>query len=279
MRQYTNLEMIEQIYHIFQNISIVITQAEEVLIKTEEINSSVELQVGRADLIRLEIAEITARNQEIDDNIQRFYWEICNIHNNIIQKISEIPRRENLHCLHQEFNSVLTRLNEIQIQVTQIDQGLLKHNQPLAQEVDSSQQLLSQVERDKQAITELAQNLENRLQRVSELQTEIEQILRIEAHLDTMNSEISSLALEVKNNKEALQKMQNYIDNTRDRSDNYIWELRGEMERLRENFEYNYRDIKSRFQIQIRNQQRLDNWLFGVTFGIAFIAITLFLGH
>lgn len=268
----------EQIQTIFQRLSLGIIQAEEVLKKTEEINSSVEIQVSRAELIKLEVVEAANHSQNIESNIQQFYFEIQNIYNHIIQKLSDIPNTENLAHLYQELQTFISRLNEIQIKITEIDQNVTNCEQ-LCQNFHLSQQSLSQLEVDKQEIINIAQSLENRVQRVIDLQTDIEQVLTIGEKLETLNSELSGLAVQVGSNREILQRMQAYVEGRIIAADNSVWQLREEIEDLRGSFDQNYRDMKLRIQIQIKNQQRIDNWLLAITFSVAFLAITLVLGR
>jgi hypothetical protein len=58
-----------------------------------------------------------------------------------------------------------------------------------------------------------------------------------------------------------------------------VWELRGEVEYLRQHIDHNCRELGHRLQTQLKNQQRQDNWLVGITFSVAFLVVTWIVGH
>lgn len=276
----TDNEIVEEIKTLFHKIAIGIIYAEQVLKKTQQVNSAVEVQVDKADLIKLEIAGIAAHTQDIEKDIQRWHLEIENIHNDVVKTLSELTNRENLDNLQQELQFARARINDFQEKLAEIDTNLpTRFHTQLNQNLESVQQLASQVEIDKKEVTELAQQLESRVNQIIQLQTDIEQLLNMGSRIETITSELANLAIEVRTNREVLQRIKTNVDSISTTADNSLWELRGEVERLREHIDHNCRALGHRLQIQLKNQQRLDNWLFSITFGVAFLAVTWMLGR
>ncbi|AFZ22801.1 hypothetical protein Cylst_0457 [Cylindrospermum stagnale PCC 7417] len=272
-------EIVEQIKTLFHKITIGIIYAEEVLKKTQQVNSAVEVQIDKADLIKLEIAGIAAHTQDIERDIQQWHLEIQDIHNDALRRLSELTNRENLDNLQQELHSARAKISDFKEKLAEIDKNLPLFQTQLNQDLKSVHQLASQVEIDKKEVTELAQKLESRVNQVIQLQSDIEQLLNTGSRLETINSELSNLTIEVRADKEALQKIKTNVESISITADNSLWELRGEVERLREHIDHNCRELGHKLQIQLKNQQRLDNWLFSITFGVAFLAVTWILGR
>ncbi|MBD2388048.1 hypothetical protein [Cylindrospermum sp. FACHB-282] len=279
MIKYTDKEIVYQLNTLFDKINMGILAAEQVLKKTQQVNSAVEVQVDKADLIKLEIAGIAAHTQDVEKDIQHWYFEIQNIHNHIVKTLSEITNAENIANLHQELQSAIEKISDFQEKLADIDKKLPIFDTQWNQDINSVQQLASQVEIDKKEVTELAQQLEIRVNQVMQLQSDMKQLLNTQSHLETINLELFNLVKEVKADKEALQRIKTNVDSISVTADNSLWELRGEIEHLREHIDYNCRELGCRLQTQLKNQQRLDNWLFSVTFSVAFLAVTWILGR
>src|SRR5207237_3136057 len=100
--QNTDREILEKLQALFHKLNIGIIYAEEVFKKTQQTNSAGENQVGNDELLKLDIARITAYTQDIEKDIQRWYLEIQDTHSNIVKKIFELTNTENLANLPQE---------------------------------------------------------------------------------------------------------------------------------------------------------------------------------
>lgn len=277
--QHTDREILEKLLALFHKLNIGIIYAEEVFKKTQQTNSAVENQVDNYELLKLDIARITAYTQDIEKDIQRWYLEIQDTHSNIVKKIFELTNTENLANLPQELRSAHNQLIEFQMKLQEINAIFPRFHAQLHQYLEFVQQLASQVEIEKKEVTELAQELVSRLNQFIQLQCDIRQLLNLGYRLEIISFELSNLAIEVRADRETLQKIKINLENISNTTDDTIWELRAEVELLREHIDHSSREIKYRLQTQLKNQQRLDNWLFYITFSVAFIAVTWILGH
>jgi chromosome segregation ATPase len=271
--------MVEQLQLVLHKISTGMIYAEEILKKTQQINSAVEIQVDKADSIKLEIAGIATHTQNIEQEIQQWHNEIQDIHDDISKTFCELTNKKYLIDLSQELYLAHTKLNEFQKKVKYLDEVLLGFNLQINQGLDSVQHLVSQVEIDKKEITDLTQNIENRFNQVMQLQSNMEKILQIGDNLENIGIKISQLEIVVRTDKEALQRIKTNVEQISVSADNSVWELRGEIERLRESINHNSRELKNKLQAQLKNQQRLDSWLLSIAVGVAFLTITLLLGN
>jgi uncharacterized coiled-coil DUF342 family protein len=141
MIQYTDRKVVEQLKELFHQTTIGIIYAEEVLKKTQQVNSAVEVQVDKADLIKLEIAGIAIHTQDIEKNIQQWYVDIQNIHDDVIQTLSKITNQQNIDNLQQELQSTHNKISEFQEKIAEIDQDLPKYHTQLNQNLALIQQL------------------------------------------------------------------------------------------------------------------------------------------
>ncbi|BAZ30542.1 hypothetical protein NIES4074_30030 [Cylindrospermum sp. NIES-4074] len=277
--QNTDREILEKLQALFHKLNISIIYAEEIFKRTQQTNSAVEDPVDKAEVLKLDIARVTAHAQDIEKDIKRWYLEIQDTHTNIVKKIFELTNTENLADLPQELRLAHEQLIEFQMRLEEINAIFPRFHAQLHQGLESVQQLASQVEVEKKEVTELAQQLVSRLNQFIQLQSDVGQILNLGYRLEIISSELSNLAIEVRADREAVQKIKINLENISNTTDDTIWELRAEVELLREHTDHSYREIKYRLQTQLKNQHRLDNWLFYITFSIAFLAVTWILGH
>lgn len=277
MIKYTDKQIAEQLQDLFQTITKSISYAEDVLTKTQQINSAVENQVDKSERIQLEMAGIATHTKDMEKEVRQWQVEIKDIHNDVVKVVSQITNTETIDNLRRELQSARERLSEFQTEIQQIQENLPIFSQNLNQGLLAVQQLVLQVEADKKEVSQFAQQIEDQFNQVVQARSKIEQVQKMGANLETMGSEVSNLALEVRTDKEALQRMIVEVENLSIAGDNSLWELRKEVESLGQQFDDNLKDLGLKLQTQAKSQQRLRNWLFGMTFGVTILAIALIL--
>lgn len=277
MIKYTDKQIAEQLLDLFQTITKSITYAEDVLTKTQQINSAVENQVDKSERIQLEMAGIATHTKDMEKEVRQWQVEIKDIHNDVVKVVSQITNTETIDNLRRELQSARERLSDFQTKIQQIEENLPIFSQNLNQGLLAVQQSALQIEADKKEVSQFAQEIEDKFHQVVQARAEIEQVQKMGANLETMGSEVSNLALEVRTDKEALQRMIVEVENISIAGDNSLWELRKEVQSLGQQFDDNLKELGLKLQTQAKSQQRLRNWLFCMTFGVTILAIALIL--
>jgi chromosome segregation ATPase len=268
MIQYTDKQIAEHLQELFEKITLGINSADNILKKTREVKSAVENQVDKAERIQAEISGMATGTQEIEKEVKQWQSEIKTIHNDVIKTVSEITNRETIDNLRQELQSAGTKLGEFQTQIKQIEDSLPAFNKQLNQSLTSVQQLASQVETDKQEVSGLKQQLESSVKQVLQVQSNIE-------YLGNITSRLESIDAEVKSDREVLQKIKIEVENLSVAGENSVQELRGEVQRLQQQFDDSFRELGQKLQTQAKVQERFRHWLLSVTFGVAILAVLL----
>ncbi len=245
MMEYTDKQIAEQLQELYQKIIAGISYAEDVLTKTQQINSETED-------IKLEISAITAESKNIQNNVNHKQSEIQAIHHNIVKIGSEITNNQDTELLQQEFMIVSHKLNEFQIKIQQ--------NEEYKTEIFAS-----------------IQQLESKFNEIVQFRSQIEQLRKMETIIEIMATEVSNVAIKVKADRALLASIKTNLDDISIIGDNSMKELHREIEYLQQNLDHNLKEIGIKLQTQAKNQQRLRNWLFVITFGVACLGLVFML--
>lgn len=245
MMEYTDKQIAEQLQELYQKIIAGISYAEDVLKKTQQINSATED-------IKLEISAITADSKNIENNVKHWQTEIQAIHHNIVKIGSEITNNQAVELLQQEFIIVRHKLNEFQIKI-------------------------QQTEKDKTEIFASIQQLESKFNEIVQVISPIEQLRKMETIIEIMATEVSNVAIEVKADRALFTSIKRDLEDISIIGDNSMKELHREIEYLQQHLDHNLKEIGIKLQTQAKNQQRLRNWLFVITFGVACLGFVFML--
>jgi chromosome segregation ATPase len=268
MIQYTDQQIAKHLQELFEKITLGINSADNILKKTREIKSAVESQVDKAERTQAEISGMATGTQEIAKEVKEWQSEIKTIHNDVIKTVSEITNRETIDNLRQELQSAGTKLGDFQIQIKQIEDSLPAFNKQLNQSLSGVQQLASQVEIDKQDVSRLTQQLQDSVNQVLQVKSDIENLGNVIYRLESIDAE-------VKSDRELLQKIKIEVESCSVAGENSVREMRGEIQRLQQQFDDSFRELGQRLQTQAKSQERFRHWLLGVTFGVAMLAVFL----
>ncbi|MFK0730627.1 MAG: hypothetical protein ACFKPT_20495 [Gloeotrichia echinulata GP01] len=269
MIEYTDKETAEHLQQLSQKILACINYAEDILNKTQQINSAVENQIYKAESIKLEISGIAAGTKNIENNVKQCQQEIQTMHHDVVTIVSQISHHESGEYLREEFLSLSHKIAEVQIKIQQIDENLPTLNKQLNQGLIAIKQLVEQRETDKQEFDALVQQLESKLNGVLDVKAQIDQLQKLENSLEIMAVEVSTLTIDVKADRTALTSIKTEVEDLSITADNSILELRGEMEYLQQKFDQTFQQLGQKLQTQAQYQQLLRNWLFGITFSVA----------
>ncbi|MCM0594336.1 MAG: hypothetical protein HEQ35_05890 [Gloeotrichia echinulata IR180] len=269
MIEYTDKETAEHLQQLSQKILACMNYAEDILNKTQQINSAVENQIYKAESITLEISGIAAGTKNIENNVKQCQQEIQTMHHDVVTIVSQISHHESGEYLREEFLSLSHKIAEVQIKIQQIDENLPTLNKQLNQGLIAIKQLVEQRETDKQEFDALVQQLESKLNGVLDVKAQIDQLQKLENSLEIMAVEVSTLTIDVKADRTALTSIKTEVEDLSITADNSILELRGEMEYLQQKFDQTFQQLGQKLQTQAQYQQLLRNWLFGITFSVA----------
>ncbi len=269
MIEYTDKETAEHLQQLSQKILACMNYAEDILNKTQQINSAVENQIYKAESITLEISGIAAGTKNIENNVKQCQQEIQTMHHDVVTIVSQISHHESGEYLREEFLNLSHKIAEVQIKIQQIDENLPTLNKQLNQGLIAIKQLVEQRETDKQEFDALVQQLESKLNGVLDVKAQIDQLQKLENSLEIMAVEVSTLTIDVKADRTALTSIKTEVEDLSITADNSILELRGEMEYLQQKFDQTFQQLGQKLQTQAQYQQLLRNWLFGITFSVA----------
>lgn len=239
MTQYTD----EQIAQQLEQLAIVIQAAKE--------SANTVLQ------------QVQAIQDEISQFVETKKTEILNSQNQIVEQVQRQVQLQEEEIVNQFRTLVANTLTDLGGQA-----GLEK----LRQELQEGHHVLSEIQIVNHQLHSGIETSLSKLQEMSQIHSAVQETV---SGLDAMRSEISDLAIQVRSDRKSIQTMRVEVENFSNELENtkntLVIELRGEIKQLQ-------RELQKQ-QTQAKSQQSLRNWLFGIAFSTAFIALVLALVH
>jgi chromosome segregation ATPase len=235
MTQYTD----EQIAQQLEQLAIVIQAAKE--------SANTVLQ------------QIQATQDEISQFVEIKKTEIVNSQNQIVEQVQRQVQLQEGEIVNQFRTLVANTLTDLGGQA-----GLEK----LRQELQEGHHVLSEIQIVNHQLHSGIETSLSKLQDMLQIHSAVKQTV---SELEATRSEISDLALQIQSDKKSIQTMrvevENFSNDIENTKNTLVMELRGEIKQLQ-------RELQKQ-QIQAKSQQSLRNWLFGIAFSTAFIALVL----
>lgn len=310
MIEHTDTETARQLEELWKTITRAIDYAQEVLERSRQVKTevsqhltTVEDRTSQAQTTKLEIAEIARKVEQAQEAVEQLQVMVAEkvqtaeqFCNDVISIVAEIGGQETLEALQQQFQDTRTRLSETTTRLQQVEERLHAFETQLQERSVALGELVSQVKKDKTAVSQLVQQFEGKAQDVLLMQSKLQDhdnlvstLQQIQGQIDAQSqaysatqeqrsSEISNLAQQVRADREVIQSVRLEAESLHTANEGrvnaletLVHEQSRQIERLNKQLHESQAELGQRLQTYAQNQQRLRNWVLGVTFGVALV--------